>query len=455
MTTSATSPIVATRPISSEDPDSHRAFDTAPPREQGATRPVASRRRQHKQHNRQNPLPSLPSASQLAARGTPPAGPATVPQIVVDPLQAPPDSRHATDAELTSLLARYDDRNANTAGDTVNAELGARLEELATTGYPDDARRYEQDAQRDLGMLAQLPADVASAYRNQMTSTLDAFESTPNAWLRSKYSGQAQTLRDQITNEYWEARTDPNMRAQAVFNAPFGNDLPGDDAQPDIDRLRDLKRQFRQASTQADRESIFSEASKIKQSLQDRILDVILGRIEAEKRAGAVSEKEVMQAFERAQGLSGPGATTGARLAYFTRQVSADAAHARAFTELRGLTPERLQQLKQTDQDRFAQVTALKPERLQQLTQWENAFAAQDSEAARQLPDVPLDPPKHPSDVRFYPPAPDLDYGENLRLRYVDALNSIVAAEKRIDISHERPSSPIRQNYIRTHQAAQ
>jgi hypothetical protein len=374
---------------------------------------------------------------------------------VVNPLQAAPDSRHATDAELTSLLARYDDKNANAAGDTVNAELSARLEEVATAGYPDDARTFERDVQRDLGMLAQLPANVASEYREQMKQTWDAFESTPDAWLRDKYATQAKTLRDQIDGEYQDARTDPRQRAQAIFNAPFGSDVLGDSAQEDLDKLRDLSRQFREAHTKADRESIFSAASKIKQSLQDQISDTILGQIDVYKRAEAASDKEVMQAFELAQGLSGPGATPGARLAYFAKQVSGSEANARAFTELRSLTPERLQQMQQTDPDRYAQLTALKPERLQQLTQWENALAAQHDDAARALPEVPLDPPKHTSDVRFYLPAPGTRYGEELRLRYVDALNTIAAAEKRISVSHERPSSPVRQNYIKTHEPAQ
>jgi hypothetical protein len=455
MTTSATSPAVATRPISSADPDPHQALDTAPRRDADATRSAARRRHPHKPHNRPDPPSSLPSAAQLAARGAPLAGPVASPQAAVNPLQAPPESRHPTDAELNSLLARYDDKNANAAGDTVNAELSARLEELATTGYPNDACRFEQDVQRDLGMLAQLPPDVASAYRDQMKSNWEAFESTSNAWLRDKTAYDAEKLRRQIAAEYEEARTDPTERAKAIFNAPFAGDMLGDDAQQELDKLRNLGSQFRMAHTKADRETILSSASKVKQSLQEQISNELLDRVDAQKRARAASESDVMQALEGAQDLIGPGATPGARLAYFTRQVSGDAAHALAFTELRSLSPERLQQLKQSDPDRFAQLAALKPERLQQLTQWENTLAAQDSEAARQLPDVPLDPPKPPSDVRFYPPAPGLDYGEDLRLRYVDALNSIVAAEKRISMSHERPSSPVRQNYIRTHQPAQ
>lgn len=455
MTTSATSPTVATRPISSADSDLPQASDTAPRREPDTTRSAPPKRHRHRQHDRRNPPPSSPAATQLAARGAPQADPVATPQTVANPLQARPDSRHATDAEFASLLARYDDKNANAAGDTVNAELSARLEEVAMAGYPDDARSFEREVQRDLGMLAQLPADVASAYREQMKSTWDAFESTPDAWLRGKHATQAETLRDQIDGEYQEARTDPGERAQAIFNLPFGSDVLGDGAQDDLDTLSDLKRQFRQAHTKADRETIFSAASKIKQSLQDRIADTILGQIDASRQAEAASEKNVMQAFEHAQGLSGPGATPGARLEYFVTQVCGNEAQARAFTELRSLTPERLQQLKQTDPDRFAQLTALKPERLHALTQWENALAAQDSDAARVLPEVPLAPPKYPSDVRFRLPAPGANYGEALRLRYVDTLTSIVAAEKRIRVSHERPSSPIRQNYIKTHQPAQ
>ncbi|HEY4352543.1 MAG TPA: hypothetical protein VGN31_15035 [Paraburkholderia sp.] len=455
MTTSATSPAVAAGPIAGDDPARHQAFDTAPRREPDATRSGAARRHPRKPHNRHHPPPSLPSAEQVAARGVPP-DPATTPTIVSNPLQAPPDSRHASEAELTSLLARYDDKHANAAGDTINAELSARLEDVAMAGYPDDARRFERDVQRDLGMLAQLPADLASTYRDQMKATWDAFESTPDAWLRQKAQHDAKTLHNQIAQEYEEARTDPRQRAQAIFNAPFGSDLPGGGAQQDLDTLRDLGRQFRLASTKADREAIFASASKIRQSLQDTIFDSTPAQIDAQTRAEAGNEKDVMQELERAQSSSGPGATTGARLASFANRVFGDTAHTLAFTELVNLTPERLQSIKATDPERFAHLTALRPERLQeQLIRWENEFAEQDKAAARRLPEVPLEPPKNIWDVHLNLPAPGSQYADDLRQRYVDVLHSITAAENRISISHERPSSPIRQTYIKTHQPAQ
>jgi hypothetical protein len=454
MTTSTVSATVAVRSTHDVAPDSHQPSRAAA-QDGHDTKHAAGRR--HRARPKHTPPPSrkLPAGSQLAARGAAPSGPPgpATQTIAANPPQAPSDARHATDAELTSLLARYDDHNANAARDTVNAEMSARLEDAATAGYPDDARRFEQDVQRDLGMLAQLPSDVASSYRDEMKATWDAFEATPDAWLRDKFAQDAKTLRAQIVDEYQEARTDPVQRAQAIFNAPFGSDLLGDDARQDLDKLRDLAKQFRRAQTKEDRESIFATASEIKKSLQDRIFDAVISLIDAQRQAAASSEKDVMQALESAQGLSGSGATSGGRLEHFANRVFVDAAHARAFTELRSLTPERMQQLKETDPERFARLTALKPERLQQLTQWENDLAARDRDAARELPEVPLDPPKNLSDIRFNLPAPGPEYGENLRQRYLDARHSIVTAEKRISIAHERPSSPVRQSYIKTHRS--
>jgi len=455
MTTSATRSTVAARPVSSADPDSHQAFDAAPRREPDATRSLRRKRAPHSPHNRQGPPPSLRSAAQLMARGESSTPALATPQTGVEPLQASPDSRHATEAELTSLLARYDKKDANAAGDTDNAEQSAQLEQAAMAGYPDDARDFEQDVQRDLGMLAQLPADVATEYREKMKATWDAFESTSNAWLRDQHAHEARTLRDQIRREYQEARTDPSERAQAIFNVPFGSDLLGDSAQEDLDQLSDLKRQFRHADTKADRESIFSAASQIKHSLQKQITDTIKSQIDVHQRAAETSKKEVMQALDQAQALSGPGATPGKRLEYFVRLISRDEAHARAFTELRDLTSEQVEKLQKSDPGRLAQLMAFKPERLRdQLLEWENALLAQDADAGRKLPEVPLDRPKFPSDVRRYVPAPGPNYAENLRLLYVDVINSIVAAEKRINAAQEPPSSPIRKNYIRTHQSA-
>jgi hypothetical protein len=287
-----------------------------------------------------------------------------------------------------------------------------------------------------------------------MKATWDAFESTSNTWLRGQYAHEARTLRGQIVRDYQEARTDPSERAQAIFNVPFGSDLLGDSAQDDLDQLSALKRQFRRADTKADRESAFSAASEIKRSLQDQITSTIKSQIEVHKRATEASRKEVMQALDLAQGMSGDGATPASRLEYFVRQISRDEAHARAFTELRDLTAERVEKLQKSDPERLAQLMAFKPERLRdQLLKWENALLAQDQEAAYKLPEVQLDRLKFPSDVRLYVPAPGPNYGENLRGLYVDVINSIVAARKRISAAQQPPSSPDRKNYIRTHQS--
>ncbi|MFC0398532.1 hypothetical protein [Paraburkholderia rhizosphaerae] len=372
-------------------------------------------------------------------------------------MESTPDERSATDTELTSLLARHDKDasgdNANATLDAVNAQLHARLADVSMAGYPDDVRRFEQDEQRDLGKLAQLSTDDAAAYRDGININAGNVGSTPNAWLRGLYEHDEDGLRAEIDTVHLEAETDPRERAQAVFNAPFDHEkLLAPQEQRSLAALGELRQQFRAASTVADRDKIFSDACALKQSLQNRISDVIIDAIHAQKKAEAANENDVMQAFEGARSLSGPGATSGARLAYFASRIAADAAHARAFTELRNVTPERLAQLDKDDPERYRQLAALAPERLAQLTQWENELAAQDSDAARRLPEVTLDPPKNLSDVRFYTPAPGPDYGENLRNLYGDALRSIVAAEKRISISHERPSSPVRQNYIKLHQ---
>ncbi|CAB3753723.1 hypothetical protein [Paraburkholderia humisilvae] len=323
-------------------------------------------------------------------------------------------------------------------------------------GYPDDVRRFEQDKQRDLGMLAQLPSDDAAAYRDGINVNADNVGSTSNAWLRGLYEHDEEALHDEINSAHLEAETDPRAQVQAVFNAPFGSEkLLAADEQQNLAELRALRSQFGAARTIAERDKIFSNACRIKQTLQDRITGLALDEIATQKKAEAANENDVMQAFEDAKGLTGPGATTGARLAYFANRICADPGHARAFTEFRSLTPERLQQLKVDDPQRYRQLTALAPERLAQLTQWENDLAAQDSEAAGRLPEVALDPPKNFSDVRFYTPAPGPDYDRNLRKLYADARDSIVAAEQRISISHERPSSPVRRNYIKQHQPAE
>jgi hypothetical protein len=305
-------------------------------------------------------------------------------------------------------------------------------------------------------MLAQLPSDVAASYRDGININADNVGSTPNAWLRGLYEHDEKGPHDEIESEYLKADTDPGERVRAVFNAPFGSErLVAADEQQNLAALRELSTQFNTARTKADREKVFSTACQIKQLLQNRITDITLDEIDKQKQTDAANEKDVVQAFDEAQGLTGPGATTGARLAYLANRICADPGHARAFTELRGMTPERLQQLKTSDPERFVQLTALVPERLARLTQWENELAAQDGDAARQLPDVPLDPPKNLSDVRFTVPAPGPNYGENLRTLYAGVRDSIVAAEKRISISHERPSSPVRQNYIKQHQRAE
>jgi hypothetical protein len=465
MTPSALSPSVAVRATVDVDADPYRA-DTAAQAGERDAMPVASPQRGPRPHRRTRPSASprsrsTPAGAQIANRGpSAQTDPVTSPTpIAMNPLQAEANHRSASAAELTSLLSRYDtDKDGlaiSSGNDAVNAELGARLAEVSMAGYPDDARRFEQDKQRDLGMLAQLPADTAAAYRNDINVNADNVGSTPNTWLRGLYEHDAELLRDQLETEYREVGADPLKRLQSVFNAPHGADmLNAPDEQQNLANLRELRKAFSNAHTKTDREKVFSSASQIRQSLQERVTDLTLGKITEQKRAEAANEKNVMQAFEEAATMTGPGATPGARLAYLANRIGADSGHARAFTELRSVTPERLQQLKETDKERFDQLGALKPERLQQLTQWENDLAQQDRDAARRLPEVRLDPPRYLSDVRLYVPAPGPDYGEHLRALYTTARDSINAASERIHIAQERPSSPIRQSYIRSHQLA-
>jgi hypothetical protein len=341
------------------------------------------------------------------------------------------DERYANEAELSSLLARYDADGANAKTDALNAALGAQLEKSAMTGYPEDARVFEQNVQIDLGMCADLPLDTRTDYEARLKELWTAFEAAPDAWHRSRFADAERALHNDLAGELDEIVDDPAARLQAVFNTPCGSDMLDAQGQRQLRSLDEARKQFRQARTAQQREALFSVASQLKQQLQADIASATRAQIDEQTRLWADARTDVLNELQRASTLTGPGATAGARLVEFGNRAFADARHARAFTELR----------------------QLEPDRFRQFTQWENALAEQDREAARKLPEVELAAPRNFSDIRFTLPAPGPRYEDELRTLYVDALHGMQAADKRISIAAEPNSSPIKASYIRMHRS--
>lgn len=342
------------------------------------------------------------------------------------------NERYADEAELNSLLDRYDADGTHAKADARNAELGAQLEKAAMTGYPDDARAFEQHVQTDLGMCADLPLDARADYEATLKELWTGFEAATDAWHRSRFADSERALHNVIAGELDDVTANPEARLQAVFNAPFGSDMLDAQGQQQLLALADARKEFRQARTPQQRDAAFSRASEIKQQLQTDIATATLAQIDEQAQIWTDARTDVLNALQSASALTGPGATAGARLADFGNHVFADAHHARAFTELR----------------------MREPERFRQLTQWENDLAEQDRNAARLLPEVSLAAPRNFSDIRFALPALGSQYEDTLRALYMDALHSIVAADKRISMASEPKSSPIRADYIKTHRSA-
>ncbi|HEY3600050.1 MAG TPA: hypothetical protein VGL08_21345, partial [Paraburkholderia sp.] len=286
--------------------------------------------------------------------------------------------------------------------------------------------------QTDLGLLAQLPPDRHDLHASALARLWTGFEATSDEWGRGAFAHEARNLHDTIVKEHDEALNDPAARAEALFNTPYGSDFPSADGQQLLSALNGLHAEFNEASTSTQREAALKRGAATKQQLQQAISASIDKVTQSETQASNSARTDVLNALDYAAAITGPGATPAARLAALGNQVFGDAVHARAFTELR----------------------QNEPERFTQLMQWENELAEQDRDAAQSVPEVSLAPPKNYSDIRYNLPAPGPEYESDLRQRYVGALHSIVEAEKRIHIAHQSISSPIRQNYIRTHSSS-
>ncbi|WP_460907471.1 hypothetical protein [Paraburkholderia jirisanensis] len=389
-------------------------------------------RKQSQRHEAGSFEPAVPmgtrGAQLLAATSTPTSAGESARHTATTTNRAH-NERYADEAELCSLLARYDAGGANAKADALNAALGAQLEKSAMTGYPEDARGFEQNVQIDLGMCADLPLDARTDYEARLKELWTAFEAAPDAWHRSHFADAERALHNDLAGELDAIADDPAARLQAVFNTPFGSDMLDAQGQQQLLSLAEARKQFRLARTEQQREALFSVASQIKQQLQADIASTTRGQIDEQTRLWADARTDVLNALQWATALTGPGATAGARLVEFGNRAFAGARHARAFTELR----------------------QIEPDRFRQFTQWENEFAAQDRDAARKLPEVELAPPRNFSDIRFTLPAPGPQYEDQLRALYVDALHGMQAADKRISVAAEPHSSPIRANYIKTH----
>jgi len=343
--------------------------------------------------------------------------------------------------EVKSLLDLYDAHNANSSGNTNNAELAGDLEASAMVGYPADARAFERDVQIDYGMCTDLPPEKRKNYEAILKELWTAFEAKPDEFRRGRFADEEQALHEKLAQELEDLKNDPKARLKAVFNLPFGDDLlDGVDknqlaeVDENLQKLTNARAAFDKAKTPEERAQAVADASNAKQKLRGYIKDVASKSIEEQTRLWAEARADVLNALESASKLSGAGATAGGRLAYFGNRVFADARHARAFTDL-------------CMQERHP---------FHQLVQWENELAEQNREAARTLPEVPLDKPRTFFDIPLRLPAPnnETQYETDLRALYVDALHSIVAADKRISIAAEPKSSPIRANYIKTHGSA-
>ncbi len=334
---------------------------------------------------------------------------------------------HAT--ELKALLARYDADGGNASRDAANAALGAQLEDVAMTGYPSDALPFERSLQTDLGLLAQLPPDRRDFYTDQLLTLWTGFEASSSEWTRGGFAHQERALHAAIADEHEDALNDPKLRAQAVFNEPYGSEFLSSDEQKLLDTLAKTHEQFTAARTPQQREAAFRRGSALKQQIQGKVAAAIGNVEQTQTQALNAARTDVLNALDYAKGLNGPGATSGARLTTFGNKVFTDALHARAFTSLR-----------MNDPVRFGP-----------LTQWENELAAQDRDAGERLPEVLLAPPQNFSDLTYNLPAPGPSYESDLLQRYKGTHQSIVAAEQRIHMAHEPTSSRIRLNYIRTH----
>ncbi|SEC77446.1 hypothetical protein SAMN02787142_1938 [Burkholderia sp. WP9] len=178
--------------------------------------------------------------------------------------QSPPTSaaRFAAD-----MVGRYDggSQSRNHGADLKSAMVLWKTARLAMTGLPRDEVQVSQDEQELASALAQMDP----ATRKQFEQRAEALRTVP----QDGYEAASSSLHQDVDQEMRRVESDPVSRMNAVFNAPVGIGLLGEDGQKQMAALlNEATKMNTPGATPTQREQAYAGAVGIKSRMQDQIL---------------------------------------------------------------------------------------------------------------------------------------------------------------------------------------
>ncbi|MFM0228544.1 hypothetical protein PQR32_42010, partial [Paraburkholderia dipogonis] len=175
---------------------------------------------------------------------------------------AMPEAQFATD-----MVNRYDGgaQSRNHAADQNNTLVTLGTAKLSMTGRPPDQAEMNLDELQFAGALAQMSDDR----REQFAQRANALRAAS----AEQYAEMLSSLQKDVDGELLSIQADPVRRMNAVFDAPVGISMLGDDGQQQMAALSGQYAQMNApGTTPAQREQAFAKAVDIKSRMQDQIL---------------------------------------------------------------------------------------------------------------------------------------------------------------------------------------
>ena len=256
-------------------------------------------REPHSQRGAHKPA-STHALLQKYATGPMVQSPATLPATLPKTLPVTsPASQSAPTSEMqfaAQLVSRYDGGTGsrNHGADLKSTMVLRQTARLAMTGLP----RAEVQLNEDEQELASALAQMDPATRKQFEQRASALRTVPE----SGYEAASSSLHQDVDREMRRVEADPLSRMKAVFNAPVGIGLLGEDGNRQMAALgREATQMNMPGASPTQREQAFARAVGFKSRMQDQILQKSQDIHAVQKKLWDASSARVKQVLDDAE----------------------------------------------------------------------------------------------------------------------------------------------------------
>ncbi|MPW16461.1 hypothetical protein GCT13_05820 [Paraburkholderia sp. CNPSo 3157] len=206
-----------------------------------------------------------------------------------------------TPTEAQQLIDRYENGDGY-PDDSTNASSLADLLADGLRGIPQDVVRFESQLMLYRQKIEALPQQERERYARMLEKGVEAYESATSDADRQKIARNiTENVFKPVDAAYPKAMADPAQRVQQEFTPPFGAQYLGAAGQQQVALLAQLGKQFSQAKTPQERESLFRQAAEIRHTLQHQIqARIAQAKIQLDQQ-WAEADRELDAALEEAK----------------------------------------------------------------------------------------------------------------------------------------------------------